>query len=86
MTILEVDFNSDIKMINRRLYVPITLGDGHSTYVRIHPDDALVVTFRDRFNIASGKVKDRKTAEDIAAYEIASINSNRIFSRINKNG
>ena len=65
--------NTDIKMLNRRLYVPITLGDVHSTYVRVRPEDALVVTFRDRFDIASGKVIDGESAERIAGHEIASI-------------
>ncbi len=70
---LEVGINADIKMINRKLYVPITLGNGHSTYVRVHPEDALVVTFHDRIDLAGGKVIEGEAAEGIAANEIASI-------------
>ncbi|MHC4291130.1 MAG: hypothetical protein ACYSTR_02820 [Planctomycetota bacterium] len=69
-----LEFNDDIKMIDRKLYLPINIGDGYTTYVKVRPEEAIVVTFTDKNNFGSAEFIVGPKAENIAADHIAAIN------------
>ena len=69
-----LEFNNDIKMIDRKLYIPINIGDGYATYVRIRPEEAIIVTFTDKNDVGSAEFIVGSKAEDIATDHIEVIN------------
>ncbi len=66
--------NADIKMFNRKIYVPIMATDEYAVYVKGNPDNAIVVTFKDKNDINSAEIVDGAKAEDIAVDWIETIN------------